>query len=80
MHSDASLDESGSKLSKVAATSLLMGVTRGSSDAYGEGAILVLCVSRFGYLLEEAVRAGFCGVLEVVGNIREEVEARALLY
>ena len=31
---DASLGESGSKLSKVAATSLLMGVTRGSSDAY----------------------------------------------
>ena len=32
--SDALLDESGSKLSKVAATSLVMGVTRGSSDAY----------------------------------------------
>ena len=31
---DASLGESGSKLSKVAATSLLMGVTRGSSEAY----------------------------------------------
>ena len=31
---DASLGESGSKLSKVAATSLVMGVTRGSSDAY----------------------------------------------
>ena len=31
---DASLSESGSKLSKVAATSLLMGVTRGSSEAY----------------------------------------------
>lgn len=32
---DASLGESGSKLSKVAATSLLMGVTRASSEAYG---------------------------------------------
>ena len=31
---DASLGESGSKLSKVAATSLLMGVTRASSEAY----------------------------------------------
>ena len=31
---DASLNESGSKLSKVAATSLLLGVTRGSSEAY----------------------------------------------
>ena len=31
---DASLNESGSKLSKVAATSLLMGVTRASSEAY----------------------------------------------
>ena len=33
---DASLGESGSKLSKVAATSLLMGVTRASSEAYRE--------------------------------------------
>ena len=33
---DASLGESGSKLSKVAATSLLMGVTRASSEAYSE--------------------------------------------
>ena len=31
---DASLGESGSKLSKVAATSLLLHVTRGSSEAY----------------------------------------------
>ena len=31
---DASLGESGSKLSKVATTSLLMGVTRASSEAY----------------------------------------------
>ena len=31
---DASLGESGSKLSKFAATSLLMGVTRASSEAY----------------------------------------------
>ena len=31
---DASLGESGSKLSKVAANSLLMGVTRASSEAY----------------------------------------------
>ena len=31
---DASLGERGSKLSKVAATSLLMGVTRASSEAY----------------------------------------------
>ena len=34
---DASLGESGSKLSKVAATSLLMGVTRASSEAYVNG-------------------------------------------
>ena len=34
---DASLGESGSKLSKVAATSLLMGVTRASSEAYAGG-------------------------------------------
>ena len=32
--SDASLDESGSNLSKIAATSLLLGVTRTSSEAY----------------------------------------------
>jgi len=32
---DTSLDESGSKLLKVAATSLLLDVTRGSSEAYG---------------------------------------------
>ncbi len=31
---DASLGESGGKLSKVAATSLLLHVTRGSSEAY----------------------------------------------
>ena len=33
---DASLGESGSKLSKVAVTSLLMGVTRASSEAYAK--------------------------------------------
>ena len=59
---DASLGESGSKLSKVAATSLLMGVTRASSEAYvnsecklsikydcqfaHEGRLLVTLVSR----------------------------------
>ena len=32
--SGASLDESGSNLSKIAATSLLLGVTRDSSEAY----------------------------------------------
>ena len=32
--SGASLDESGSKISKIAATSLLLGVTRTSSEAY----------------------------------------------
>lgn len=32
--SDMSLDESGSNSAKVAATSLLLRVTRGSSDAY----------------------------------------------
>ena len=37
---DASLGESGSKLSKVAATSLLMGVTRASSEAYQISAVL----------------------------------------
>ena len=36
---DASLGESGSKLSKVAATSLLMGVTRASSEAYGASTV-----------------------------------------
>ena len=33
--SDASLDESGSNFAIVAATSLLLGVTRTSSEAYG---------------------------------------------
>ena len=37
---DASLGESGSKLLKVAATSLLYGVTRGSSDAYIIGNVI----------------------------------------
>ena len=40
--SGASLDESGSKLSKVAATSLLMGVTRASSEAYTDAVTVLL--------------------------------------
>ena len=48
---DASLNESGSKLSKVAATLLLMGVTRASSEAYF-GSYSVKCHCQYSFIIE----------------------------
>ena len=59
---DASLNESGSKLSKVAATSLLMGVTRGSSEAYG----LTMCAYNKGNEIDKA--SGKEYIREFYGN------------